>query len=84
MGLNRENGYSASVEGFLVVEGTRFRLAKTNGVNFVLVESCELAPGTDGELLIIVDGNADAKRITLPNGVKAGQSLVRYDEYVPF
>ena len=84
MGIHREHGYSASVEGFFVLQGTRIRLAKTNGCTFVLAERCELAPGTTGELLIIVDGQEDSKMVTLPEGAISGQTLVRYEVAAPF
>ena len=85
MGIARENGYSASVEGFLVVAGCRYRVAKTNATHLVLVEpSCQLGPGTEAELLIIVDGDTDSTRITLPTGIAPGQQRVPYEELVPF
>ena len=84
MGVKRENGYSASVEGFLVVGSSQFRLAKTNGDSFVVAEPCELSPQTAAELMIIVDGTTDSTRITLPDGIARGQRLVRYEEALPF
>ena len=85
MGIPRENGYSASVQGFLVSGGRRYRLAKTNGVRLVLVEpTCELPPGAEAEMLIIVDGDCDSKRIMLPDGVAPGQQSARYEQLVPF
>jgi hypothetical protein len=84
MGFYREYGYSAEVEGFFVVDGERIRLAKTNGATFVLVEPRAIAPGTSGELLIIVDGQKDSKRVTLPDGVLPGQTLARYALEAPF
>jgi len=84
MGVYHEDGYSAAVEGFLVVHGARIRLAKTNGETFTLAESCELAPGTTGELLIVVDGKISARLVTLPGGVSEGQALVSYTVAAPF
>ncbi len=85
MGVHHENGYSADVEGFLVVRGgPRIRLAKTNGDTLTLAESCELAPGTLGELLVIVDGKKNSRLVVLPRGVSMGQSLVRYTVAAPF
>ena len=84
MGSHHEHGYSADVEGFFVCRGTRIRLAKTNGCSFVLAETCELSPGTVGELLLIVDGRADSRLVTLPDGIAMGQTLVRYDVAAPF
>lgn len=59
-------------------------MAKTNGVTFVLAEPCELPPATEGELVIVVDGVSDSKRIVLPYGVALGQTSVRYDVVAPF
>ena len=84
MGIHRDNGYSASVEAFLVIGGTRFALAKTNGEEFYLAESCEAPPNTDADMLIIIDGTTDSQRVTLPDGVVMGQTRVRYEVAVPF
>ena len=81
MGIHRIDGtYSATVEGFLVVNGNRVRLAKTNSRAVTFAESCEpLPPGTSGELLIIVDGNESRTQVTLPEGVAVGQTLAPYE-----
>ena len=84
MGTHHKDGYSADVEGFLVVDGQRTRLAKTNGSEFVLAEPCELTPGTEGELLVIVDGNKHSRRVTLPDGISEGQTVVVYNIVAPF
>jgi hypothetical protein len=84
MGIRRENGYSANVEGFFVHGRTRVRLAKTNGCTFVLAEPCELPPGVTGELIVIVDDNPYAKLVTLPDGVVSGQTVVNYKIAAPF
>jgi hypothetical protein len=84
MGIYHENGYSADVEGFFVIRGNRVRLAKTNGYTFVLAESCELPPGAEGELLTVVDGNSNSRRVVLPDGVLRGQTLVKYEVAAPF
>jgi hypothetical protein len=85
MGIHRENGgYSASVEGFLVVSNARICLAKTNGSTLTLAEPCELLPGTSASLLVIVDGEKDSRQITLPDGAIHGQTVVRYEVEAPF
>ncbi len=85
MGTQRDDGYSADVQGFFVTRGGRaIRLAKTNGTTFVVAESCELDCGTVGELLVIVDGNASSRDIRLPDGVVPGQTVVAYEPNVPF
>ena len=85
MGIRREDGgYSASVQGFLVVAGSRYQLAKTNGETLHLADPCELPPGTEAEMHIIVDGDDNSKRIVLPAGVALGQTRVPYEVAVPF
>ncbi|HVX60225.1 MAG TPA: hypothetical protein VHC19_06485 [Pirellulales bacterium] len=84
MGIRHEYGYSAEVEGFFVTKEKRIRLAKTNGSAFVLAEPCELPPGIEGDLLVIIDGNAHSQRVVLPNGVERGQTAVNYALAAPF
>ncbi|HZZ27009.1 MAG TPA: hypothetical protein VFE46_03300 [Pirellulales bacterium] len=85
MGIYHKDGYSAEVEGFFVVtKELRFRLAKSNGCTFVLAESCELPPGTEGDLLVIVDGKKDSRRVVLRKGVSIGQTTVEYEVVAPF
>jgi hypothetical protein len=85
MGIQYERGYSAEVEGFFVHRsGARIRLAKTNGSSITLAETYELAPGTVGELLVIVDGQSDSRQVLLPDGVAKGQTVVSYSVAAPF
>jgi hypothetical protein len=84
MGIHHEDGYSASVEGFFVIEQQRIRLAKTNGCTFVVAQPCQVPAGTEGEMLVIVDGNEHSRRVRLPDGIIAGQTLVKYEVSVPF
>jgi hypothetical protein len=84
MGIHHEHGYSAEVEGFFVVGSTRIRLAKTNGCTFVVAEPCELSPGTEGDLLVIVDGSKSSRRVVIDGGVALGQRLVGYRVAAPF
>ena len=84
MGTHHKDGYSADVEGYLVVDGRRTRLAKTNGSVFVLAEPREVTPGTEGELLVIVDGRKHSRRVMLPAGISEGQSIVVYKAVAPF
>jgi hypothetical protein len=84
MGVQHDDGYSADVEGFLIVGGDRMRIAKTNSSTFVLAELRALAPHVEGELLLIVDGKKHSRRVTLPNGVVAGDRLVHYKVIAPF
>ena len=84
MGIQRENGYSATVEAFLVVADQHIRLAKTGPDEITLVEPCELAPGTEGELMIIVDGHRESQAVVLDEGAFMERQEVRYSVAVPF
>lgn len=84
MGIQRVNGYSASVEAFLIVGERRLIVAKTRRDAVVLVEPCELAAGTTGELEIIVDGHRNSRSVVLDDGASLGRREVRYSEAVPF
>jgi len=84
MGVQRENGYSASVEAFLDVAGQHIRLAKTGPDEITFVEPCELPLGTEGELVIIVDGDRDSRSVVLNEGAALGSREVRYSVAVPF
>jgi len=84
MGVHHEDGYSASVEGYFDLGTKRIRLAKTNGCTFVLAELCELAPGTTGQLVVIVDGEKNSRLVSIAEGVMPGQTIVGYEVVAPF
>jgi hypothetical protein len=84
MGIQHKDGYSADVEGFFVALGRRFRLAKSNGCTVVFAESCELPRGIEGDLLVVVDGKSDSRRVILPDGAVPGQLEVNYKVAAPF
>jgi len=59
-------------------------VAKTSHVEISFAESCELPPGIDGDLLIIIDGNARSQRVLMPESVEQGQTKVKYQVAAPF
>jgi hypothetical protein len=84
MGIHHKHGYSADVKGFFVCEHARIRLAKTNGCTFVVADPCELSPGTEGDLVIVVDGNTSSRRVVIDDGIMLGQKMVGYRVAAPF
>jgi hypothetical protein len=84
MGTHHAEGYSASVEGFFVVDGRRIRVAKTNEAFITLAERCELPAGTEGQLIVTVDGDSFSQTIRLPHGITIGQSTTDYTVAAPF
>ena len=84
MGTHHKDGYSAEVQGFFVVGQDHLRLAKTNGCAFALAESRQLLAGTEGDLLVIVDGVKSSRRVAVVEDVPLGQSTVKYAVTAPF
>ncbi|MBA3481962.1 MAG: hypothetical protein H0T51_09120 [Pirellulales bacterium] len=84
MGMQRENGYSASVEAFLVVGGQHISVAKTGRDTVTLVEPCDLPPGTECDLVMIVDGHRESRAVVLDEGAIRDQREVYYSVAVPF
>jgi hypothetical protein len=84
MGIQRENGYSASVAAYLIVGNQRVQVAKLNRDYLTLADTCELAPETEAQLNIIIDEKKSTRMILLNDGVAAGQRVVRYSVLAPF
>jgi hypothetical protein len=84
MGIHREGGYSASIEAYLRVGEQRISVAKTGHDEVVVAEPCELPPGCEAELVVIVDGTKYSRTIVLDGGIARGESSARYSEAVPF
>jgi hypothetical protein len=84
MGIQRENGYSASLSAYFRFNGHSVRLAKTNGCTFVIAEPAQVAAGTQGELVVIVDGREHSRLVSLPGGIGPGDTTVQYKEIAPF
>lgn len=84
MGIQRENGYSATVSGYFATGGERYRLAKTNGATFVFSQPQSLPPDTEGELVVIVDDEVNSRRVILPDGATPDETTVAYKVVAPF
>jgi hypothetical protein len=84
MGIRRETGYSAAVFAYMRVGNQRLRIAKMNREFLTLAEPCELAPGTEAELHVIVDRKKSSRTILLNDGIASDQREVRYSVLAPF
>lgn len=84
MGIHRKNGYSANVRAYLTVGTTRYEVAKTSDCEIALAEPCELPPGCEGELVVIVDGVPSSRIVVLDEGVVPHCSSARYTTAAPF
>ena len=84
MGIQRENGYSATVQAFLSVGDLMIRLAKTGRSSLTFADLCELPPGTEGQLVVCVDGHEDTRGICILDGLAYGQRVAAYSVTTPF
>jgi len=84
MGIQHKDGYSAAVESYLIIDGARYKLAKTNGETLMLHEDCVTPPGTVATMSITVDGDTRSKQVRLPDGIGAGDRIARYMVEAPF
>jgi hypothetical protein len=84
MGIFHKDGYSASVEAFLVIDGQQLKIAKTSRDTLTFAQPCELPPGSEGTLSITVDGCESTRLVVLDDGVLNGNQLARYSTAAPF
>jgi hypothetical protein len=84
MGIQRQNGYSATVEAYLTIGSQRVQVAKINGDYLTLAEARELAPKTEAQLNIVIDEKKSTRMVLLSDGSAAGQREVRYSVLAPF
>jgi hypothetical protein len=84
MGIQRENGYSASISAYLTVGTERFQIAKMNRDYLTLAEPCELAPNTEGQITVVVDEKKSTQMIALSDGVTSNHRGARYSVLAPF
>jgi len=80
MGIDRVDGYSATVEAFVAQNGSRLRLAKNNHQRVVLSTPSDVTVPAEAEanLIIIIDGDERSRPIILTEGIQPGQSEVPY------
>jgi len=79
MGIHwNDGGYSTDVELYLRVANRNLRIAKIGPDSFVLREECELPPGTEGTIVIKVDGDERKIHAFLQNGTVRGAERVQF------
>jgi hypothetical protein len=78
MGQRWLDGYSAAVEIYLIVDGTRHDVAQIGDGSLILREEVDIEPDTDAKLVMIIDGHEEMETVVLPKGAS------RSDKVVPF
>ena len=70
--------YSATVDLRLRINGRILDVGQVGHKFLILAESYEVPPGTEGELIVIVDGEESVHRVNLPEGIKSYSQLVSF------
>ena len=73
-----DGGYSSDVELSLQVGERTLRIAQIGPNRFILRDECEFPPGTEGTIVIKVDGDERKIHAFLQNGVARGATEVQY------
>lgn len=73
-----DGGYSSEVECHIQVADKALRIAQIGPKSFILRDGCELPPGTEGTIVITVDGDERKIHAFLQNGVARGVNEVEY------
>jgi hypothetical protein len=76
--------HSATVSAYLTVGSRRIEIAKTNREYLTFADAWELAPETEAQLNIIIDGKKSTQVIVLNDGALGSQRQVRYLELTSF
>ncbi|MBA4106501.1 MAG: hypothetical protein C0485_12150 [Pirellula sp.] len=84
MGISHNDGYSATVEAFLLIGDQRLKLAKVGRDRLTFSHPCELPPGAEGTLTIKIDGDESTRLVALDDGAFTGSDSVRYSTAAPF
>ena len=73
-----DGGYSTDVDLYLQVGERKLRIAQIGPDAFILRDECEFPPGTEGTIVIKVDGDERKIHAFLQNGVVRGATEVQY------
>jgi hypothetical protein len=78
MGTHWNDGYSAQVDMYLVIDGDRVGVAQVGPGWFILEDDRAIPPETDAELVIAIDGRETKRRIFLHEGAIRQGTEVAY------
>lgn len=71
-------GYSSRIRGWLVVDGHELPLAQVGPGFCILRQAIDIAPSTEAQLIIEVDGDQRDQTILLHAGIAAGSPAVTF------
>ncbi|HTU24804.1 MAG TPA: hypothetical protein VMF30_05375 [Pirellulales bacterium] len=79
MGKQWKDGYSASVDLYLMIGDQHFGVGEVGPDALVLDRNdTAIPPGAQGDLVIVIDGEKTSQTIILPHGAPIGADEVAY------
>lgn len=84
MGTFHNDGYSATVEAFLLIGDQRLKVAKISRDTLTFSQPCEFPPGVEGILSVTIDGVEATRLIALDDGILHDSESARYSTAAPF
>lgn len=78
MEITRQNGYSTSVDLYLVIDGTRYSVKRVSESSFELADDAlPIEPAGEVTLVVKIDGRATEYPIVITNHIP-GERIVQY------
>jgi hypothetical protein len=78
MGRHWADGYSSTVEIYLVFDGQKVRISRIGPESFVVADHVEIPAGTQCKLVIRVDEHEESCDVLLYEGVTGNSSPAGY------
>jgi hypothetical protein len=78
MPITEQQGYSAKVDIRLHVNGLSLDVAQVSHRFLILREPCEVQPGTDGKIVVTIDGHEQVYAVIFHEGIRAESLRVNF------
>ena len=72
------DGYSATIDAYLEVGTSRYRIGRIRAGEMMLRDACDLAPATEGTVVVCVDGSCRRTPVVLIHGAREANRAVEY------
>jgi hypothetical protein len=78
MGNAWQDGYSAHVDLYLLIDGEQIGVSQVGPGWFILQDDRHLPPGSEGELVVAIDGSEKRQHVFLHHGASGRGIEVAY------
>jgi hypothetical protein len=78
MSIAESKEYSVNIAGRLVVDGKILAIGQICGRHLVVIDDCDLPPGTEAQLIVTVDGREKVSHILLPHGLTSQMDYAEF------